>query len=65
MIMLELQKKTEGELQIMLRERRALLEKLRGQVAIGQLKHVDQIGKVRKEIARIMTALNTQKTTHA
>lgn len=61
MNMHELEKKTEQELQELLAELRGELHTLRFQAASGQLKQVDQIKKVRQNIARVITMRNKQK----
>ena len=53
----EIQQKTAHELQENLKEMRLQLGKFRFELASKNLKNVSQIGKARKDIARILTAL--------
>lgn len=55
----ELQNKDSQELQVMLKEAKVKLGKLRFEMVNKSLKDSSQIGKTRKEIAQIMTALKT------
>ncbi len=57
----ELREKSSDELEKELIERRKEQFNLRMQKASGQLSRTDQIGKVRKDIARIKTVLNERK----
>lgn len=59
--MKELKTKTQSELQRFLAESRDRLRDLRFKDASKQLKNVRDIRKLRVEIARIMTVLNSQK----
>lgn len=59
----EISDKTEHELQEMLKNAKIKLGKLRFELANKALKDSSQVGKTRKEIARIMTALELQKKT--
>ena len=61
MDMKELKTKTQSELQRFLAESRDRLRDLRFKDASKQLKNVRDIRKLRVEIARIMTVLNSQK----
>lgn len=54
----DLQNKSAPELQERLKEAKIKLGKFRFELANKALKDSSQIGKVKKEIARIMTALN-------
>ncbi|MEK7506628.1 MAG: 50S ribosomal protein L29 [Patescibacteria group bacterium] len=54
----DLQNKNIAELQELLKEARIKLGKFRFELANKALKDSSQIGKVKKEIARVMTALN-------
>jgi large subunit ribosomal protein L29 len=54
----ELREKTAGELQEALLELRREQFNLRMQQASGQLAQTDQIGKVRRDIARVKTVMN-------
>jgi ribosomal protein L29 len=56
----ELQNKDGQELQVMLKETKVKLGKLRFEMANKTLKDSSQIGKARKEIAQIMTVLKAQ-----
>lgn len=60
----ELKTKSENELQKLLAESRDKLRDLRFKDANKQLKNVREIRKVREMIARIMTLLNSKKTTN-
>jgi len=57
----EYQKKTEGELEKMVREDRAKLQQLRFELSSGKVKNVREIRSTRKEIARILTLLKQRK----
>lgn len=57
----ELQNQSEAELQERLQAARVRLGKLRFELANKALKNFSQIGKTRREIARLMTALNQTK----
>ncbi len=59
--MKNLKDKSEAELQQLLREERAKLRDLRFQVKSDQYKSVRDIRIVRKNIARILTELNSRK----
>ncbi len=59
--MKNLKDKSEAELQQLLREERAKLRDLRFQVKSDQYKSVRDIRVVRKNIARILTELNSRK----
>lgn len=56
----DLQNKDVAELQERLKEARIKLGKFRFELANKALKDFSQIGKVKKEIARLMTALNKE-----
>ena len=58
----ELQNKDERELQEMLKNAKVKLGKFRFEMANKALKDFSQIGKTRKEIAQIMTAMKKIKT---
>ncbi|OGY87743.1 MAG: 50S ribosomal protein L29 [Candidatus Kerfeldbacteria bacterium RIFOXYA2_FULL_38_24] len=60
----EIEKKSEKELQGELLKLQEKLSDLRFKAASGQLKQVDQIGKVRKDIARCQTVLIKLSATH-
>lgn len=53
----DLQSKSQPELQEMLKELRVKLGKLRFELANKALKDTSQLGKVRRDIARILTAI--------
>jgi large subunit ribosomal protein L29 len=53
----ELKQKTKGELELMLKENREKLRSLRFDLASKKLKKTDELSKVKKEIARILTVL--------
>ena len=53
----ELQSKEKNELREILEETRLKLGKLRFELANKSLKDVSQIGKIKKDIARVLTAL--------
>ncbi len=57
----ELREKSREELEKELLERRKEQFNLRMQKASGQLTRTDQLGKVRKDIARIKTVLNERE----
>ena len=57
----ELREKSSDELEKEFIERRKEQFNLRMQKASGQLSRTDQLGKVRKDIARIKTVLNERK----
>ncbi len=59
--MKNLKDKSEAELQEMLKEEKAKLRDLRFQVKSDQYKSVRDIRVVRKNIARILTELNSRK----
>ncbi len=56
-----LKDKSESELQELLRQERAKLRELRFQVLSEQYKQVREVRTVRKNIARILTELNSRK----
>ncbi len=56
-----LKDKSEAELQELLRQERAKLRELRFQVLSEQYKQVREVRTVRKNIARILTELNSRK----
>lgn len=56
----ELRQKTKEELAMMLKENREKLRTLRFDLAAKKLKKTDEIGKVRKEIAQILTILKIE-----
>lgn len=51
----ELKQKTKEELAMMLKENREKLRTLRFDLAAKKLKKTDELGKVRREIAQILT----------
>ena len=53
----ELETKSGQELSNMLKDKRSRLVALTFKLKAGQLKHSDQIGKEKKDIARILTKL--------
>jgi len=59
MKVLELQGKTEEELTKLLQEKQARLVKIKFGVASKQHKNYNEIADVKKDVARIMTALNS------
>jgi len=54
----ELKDKNEQELKALLEEKKKKIEELRFKAASGALKNVKEIKENKKEIARILTALN-------
>ncbi len=60
--MKELIKKTEKELVAMLKEKRQALQNFRFALAGSKTKNVKEGSALRKDIARILTALKLQKT---
>jgi len=56
----ELQNKGSQELEVMLKEAKVKLGKLRFELANKALKDSSQIGKTKKEIAQIMTAMKNK-----
>jgi len=54
----KLRKKSETELQKILRQKREKLQKLRFDLAAGKLKNFQEIKQTKKDIARILTVLN-------
>jgi len=57
----ELRQKTENELKMILRENREKIRALRFDLASKKLKNVHELGLARKQIAQILTILNSQK----
>ncbi|WP_200763168.1 50S ribosomal protein L29 [Nitrosophilus alvini] len=57
----EIKDKSIEELEGMLREKRLLLFQLRAKLKTMQLQDTSEIRKTRRDIARIMTAINAQK----
>ena len=57
---LDIQSKSQAELQEMLKELQIKLGKLRFELANKSLKNTSQISKTRRDIARIMTALKLE-----
>ncbi|HRY52346.1 MAG TPA: 50S ribosomal protein L29 [Candidatus Portnoybacteria bacterium] len=53
----ELKQKTNGELELMLKENREKLRSLRFDLASKKLKKTDELSKVKREIARVLTVL--------
>jgi len=53
----EFQKKSNSDLQKLLKEKRELLRRVRFDLSLNKLKNVREIRKIRKEIARILTFL--------
>ena len=58
----ELRKKSTAELQKILRQKREDLRKHRFNLASGKIKNVREIRKTKKDIARILTIINEQRT---
>ena len=54
----ELRKKSETELQKILRQKREKLQKLRFDLTAGKLKNFQEIKQTKRDIARILTVLN-------
>jgi len=54
----ELRKKSKAELQKLLGDLREKLRVLQFDLAGGKVKNVSEIGKIKKDIARILTLLN-------
>jgi len=57
----ELRKKKKGELSKILGERKEKLRLMRFDLAMGKLKNVREVRKVRKDIARILTLQKSEK----
>jgi len=57
----EIKRKSNSELQKMLRESRERLRQLRFDLAAGKVKNIREIRQVKKEIARILTILSFKK----
>jgi len=57
----EIKNKTEAELQKMLKSNREKLRDLRFKVANKQLKNIKELAEIKKDIARILTVLNSKK----
>ena len=57
----EIKDKSREELEGMLREKRLLLFQLRAKLKTMQLQDTSEIRKTKRDIARIMTAINAQK----
>lgn len=57
----ELRQKTKTELQRSLQDFREKLRVLRFDLAAGKLKNVRQVRELKKDIAKILTILNSQK----
>lgn len=58
----ELKNKTPDELQILLKEKRNKLVMLRFTLSSRKLKNFNEIKETKKDIARILTLLNKEKT---
>ncbi len=58
----ELKQKNEKELQQLLKEHRTTLQRLRFEVANGQLKQVRRIKQERKDIAQLLTEIHSRAT---
>lgn len=56
---IELKGKSKNELEKLLGEKRAALMSLRFKVVTGSLKNVREIRAIKKDIARILTAVNS------
>ena len=54
----EIREKTSAELEVLLKEKKAELFNLRFQHSVNQLDNPMRIGEVRKDIARVYTALS-------
>ena len=54
----KLRKKSETELQKILRQKREKLQKLRFDLTAGKLKNFQEIKQTKRDIARILTILN-------
>lgn len=54
----KLRKKSESELHKLLKEKREKLQRLRFDLASGDLKNIRAIRQIKKDIARILTILN-------
>ena len=54
----KLRKKSETELQKILRQKREKLQKLRFDLTAGKLKNFQEIKQTKRDIARILTVLN-------
>lgn len=59
----DLKQKSTAELHRILREKRDELRELRFKVHEGQLKQMDKIKKVKKDIARVLTVINDARVT--
>jgi len=58
----ELRQKSKAELEKLLKEKGERLRALRFDLASGKLKNVREIRQTKKDIARILTILNEQRT---
>ena len=54
---IELQKKSKSELKKLIRDKRERLRVLRFNLAVGKVKNVREIRKIKRDIARILTKL--------
>lgn len=61
----DLQNKSVAELHKMLREKRDELRELRFKTHEGQLKQLDKVKKLKKDIARVLTVINKMRTVTA
>jgi len=57
----ELKQKTAGELAVMLKENREKIRALRFDLASKKLKNTKELATTRKQIAQILTILNSEK----
>ncbi len=58
----ELREKSQTELEKILQDNREKLRQLRFDLVSGKVKNVREIRKIKKDIARILTLLNEQRT---
>ena len=57
----EVKRKSENELQRTLKELRERLRQLRFDLSAGKVKNIREIRAIKKDIARILTTLNSKK----
>jgi len=56
----EINQKNKGELQRILQEKRERLRQLRFDLAAGKVKNIREIRSVKKDIAKILTTINSK-----
>jgi len=57
----ELKQKSKDELQKLLKEKRAKLQEFNFDLAAGKVKKVREVRKIKKDIARMLTAINSKQ----